>query len=68
MLASYKAFIAATARQLQWVLVRTSPPKVIWEERIALAQLRNKFLIGYNGTPHIYPQNCPLPSTITTGI
>jgi len=37
----------------------TSPPKVIWEERVALAQLCNKVPIGYNGTPQIHPQNCP---------
>ena len=37
----------------------TSPPRVIWEECIALAQLRNRVPIGYNGTPQIHPQNCP---------
>jgi len=34
-------------------------PKVIWEERVALAQLCNKVPIGYNGTPQILPENCP---------
>jgi len=36
-------------------------PKVIWEERFALAQLCNKVPIGYNGTPQIHPQNCRFP-------
>jgi len=37
-------------------------PKVIWEECVALAQLRNKVSIDYNGTPNIYPQSeLPLP-------
>jgi len=31
----------------------------MWEERVALAQLRNKIPSGYNGTPQIHPQNCP---------
>jgi len=45
-------------------------PKIIREERVAVAQLRNKVPIGYNVTPQIYgiPQNCPFPSTITTPI
>ena len=34
-------------------------PKVIWEERVAVAQLRNKVSICYNGTPQTHPQNCP---------
>jgi len=28
------------------------------QQVLPLAQLRN---IGYNGTPHIHPQNCPFP-------
>ena len=43
-------------------------PKVIWEERVALIQLCNKVPISYNGTPQVYPQNCPSPSKITTPI
>jgi len=38
-----------------------SSPKVIWEERIALAQLCNKVPIGYNGMPQIHLQNYPFP-------
>jgi len=38
----------------------TSPPKVIWEERVALAQLCNKVAVGYNGTPKFTPKQ-PLP-------
>jgi len=34
---------------------------MIWEERVALAQLFSKVPIGYNGTPQIHPQNCPFP-------
>ena len=33
---------------------RTSHPEVIWEERVALAQLRNKMPVGYNGTLQIH--------------
>jgi len=43
------------------VRLKTSPPKVICEDRVALAQVRNKVPIGYNGTPHINPKNCSLP-------
>ena len=32
-------------------------PKVIWEERVALAQLRNKVAAGYNGTPKFTPKS-----------
>jgi len=39
----------------------TSPPKVIWEQRIALAQLCNKVPIRYSVMPQIHPQNCPFP-------
>jgi len=46
---------------------KTSPPKVIWEKRVVVAQLR-EVSIGFNGTPYIYPQNYLLPSTITTRI
>jgi len=35
-------------------------PKVIWEERVVLAQLPNKVANGYNGTPQIHPQKLPL--------
>jgi len=42
-------------------LLTTSPAKAVWEERVALAQLCNKIPIGFNGTPYIYPQNCPFP-------
>ena len=41
-----------------------SAPKVVWEERVAVAQLCNKVPIGYNGTPQIHTKNCPFPSTI----
>ena len=34
-------------------------PKVIWEERVALAQLRNKVPIGYNGTLQIHQKTAP---------
>ena len=37
-----------------------SSPKVIWEERVALAQLCNKVPIGYNGCPNS-TTNLPLP-------
>ena len=33
----------------------------VWEERVAVAQLRNKVAVGFNGTPQIHPQNCPFP-------
>ena len=36
-------------------------PRVIWEECVALAQLRKNVPIGYNRTPKIHPQNCPFP-------
>jgi len=51
--------------------VKTSPLKVIWEERVALAQLRNKIPNGYNEMPNIptfTPKTAPSPSTITTPI
>jgi len=34
---------------------------VIWEQRLALAQLCNEVPICYNGTPQIHPQNCLFP-------
>ena len=34
-------------------------PKVIWEERVALARLHNKVPSGYNGTPQIHPTTAP---------
>ena len=34
----------------------TSPSKVIWEECVALAQLRNEVPTGYNGTHQIHPK------------
>jgi len=37
------------------VNIITSPPKVMWEERVAFTLLCNKFPIGYNGTPQIHP-------------
>jgi len=33
----------------------TGPSRVIWEQRVALAQLRNRVPIKYNGTPQIHP-------------
>jgi len=37
-------------------------PKVIWEERVAFTQLRNKVPVDYNGMPQIHlPQNCLFP-------
>jgi len=40
-------------------------PKIIWEERVALAQLRNKVPIGYNSTPKLpfLLRRSPLQST-----
>jgi len=38
--------------------------KVIWEECVALAQLRNKIPIGYNGMPKFTRKTAPSPSTI----
>ena len=35
--------------------------EVIWEELVALAQLRKKVSIRYSGMPQIHPQNCPFP-------
>ena len=43
------------------LMIKASPPKVIWEQHVALGQLCGKVSIGYNGTPQIYPQNCPFP-------
>jgi len=43
-------------------------PKVTWEERVALAQLRNTVPVGYNGTPQINPRTALSPSTTTTPI
>jgi len=57
-----------TTTAITTTTTKTIPPKVIWEERVALAQLRNKVSIGYNETPHIYPKTSPSPSTITTPI
>jgi len=42
-------------------LKASSHTQVIWEQNFTLAQLCNKVLTGYNGMPHIYPQNCPFP-------
>ena len=44
-----------TYKKEPFVLLGTSPPKVIWKQRIVHAQVRN---------PQIHPQNCPSPSTI----
>ena len=41
--------------------ITSPPPKVIWKECVALAQLCNKVPIGYKGTPQIHPKNCPFP-------
>jgi len=46
--------------------ISTSHPKIIWEERVALAQLRNKVSIGFNGTLKFTPKTAPSLSTITT--
>jgi len=64
----YEAYIYFKYNSFALTCVTTSFPKVIWEERVALAQLRSKVSIGYRGTPQIHPQNCPLPSRITTPI
>jgi len=34
---------------------------VIWEERVALTQLRNKIPVGYTWDAINLPQNCPAP-------
>jgi len=39
----------------------TSPPKVIWEESVALAHLRNRVPTGYNETSQIHPKAAPSP-------
>jgi len=39
---------------------KTSPPRVIWEERVALAQLGNKFPLVTMGRPKFIPK-LPLP-------
>jgi len=45
-----------------------SPPKVIWEECIALVQLRNKVSIGYTmGRPKFTPIAQPTTLTISNG-
>ena len=46
--------------------VKQALPKVIWQEHVALTQLRYEVPNGYCWTPKIHPQNCPFPSTITT--
>ena len=38
------------------IIIITRPLKVIWEQRVALAQLCNEVPIAYSGTPHIYPK------------
>jgi len=53
-----------TQREFNWPVIHSdsltatqaSPPRVIWEEHVALAQLRNAVPIGYKGTPHIHPK------------
>ena len=60
-----------THHAVQWQLHTTTHstyvlPKVIWEERVARAQLRSEVPIGYNGMTQIHPKTAPSPSTITT--
>jgi len=54
----------ALTQQLKLNIKKQVLPKVIWEERIALAQLCNKVPNGYNGTP----KTAPYTLTITTPI
>ena len=55
-----------TGRLTVLFIMIARPSRVIWEDSVALAQLRNKVLICYNGTPHIYPKTALYPPTITT--
>ena len=57
---------------------KKSPPKVIWEECVAVAQVRNKVPTVYNGTPQMHPKTAlshsntsiprPTPLTAPNGI
>jgi len=38
---------------MQLIPIEQVLPKVSWEERVALAQLRNEVPITYNGMPNI---------------
>jgi len=50
-----------------WIkLTKTSHPKVIWEQCIALAQLPNKVPLVTMGCPTLTLKTAPTPSTITT--
>jgi len=47
-----------------YTILNKSSPKVMREERVAVAQLCNncnKVPIGYNGTPQIHLRNCSCP-------
>jgi len=64
-------FWKPTNRRFQWYIVRT---KILWTFHtwikswsfMHFCTTTQQVPIGYNGMPHIYPQNCLFPSKIST--